>query len=120
MAVSFDRLTPGQRQIPAHTINDALTQIERLSEFFGGEGATGTQGTGLVGGGRPPRILARITATDGGTPPRYSWELLRNDGTGSFTADPMAGGGVPTFYPLVEINGNVGVPVGAVVEAWPA
>src|SRR5215813_12981514 len=120
MGVSFDRLKPGQRQIPAHLINEALAQIEEDSEFFASEGGTGTQGSGLVGGGMPPRILARITASDGGTPPKYSWELLRNDGTGSFAADPMAGGGVPTFYPLVEINGNVGVPVGAIVEAWPS
>src|SRR5262245_12282341 len=115
----FDRLKPGQRQVPASLINDALTEIERLGMFDRGEG--GEAALQAIGG-LPPRILARITATDGGTPPKYSWDLLRNDGTGYFTADPMAGGGVPTFYPLVEISGNAAVPVdgSAVVEAWPA
>src|SRR5262245_17693737 len=113
----FDRLKPGQRQVPASLINDALTEIERLGSFYSGEGA---QAALQAIGGLPPRILARITATDGGTPPKYSWDLLRNDGTGYFVADPMAGGGVPTFYPLVEINSHVDVPVGAVVEAWPS
>src|SRR5215813_219658 len=122
MGVSFDRLKPGQRQIPAHLINEALAQIEEDSEFFASEGGTGTQGSGLVGGGMPPRILARITATDGGTPPKYSWSLVRNNGTGSFTADPMGAAGTPAFYPLVEISGRTDVPVdgSAVVEAWPS
>src|SRR5262245_14098703 len=115
----FDRMTPGQRQVSASLINDALTEIERLGMFYSGDGA---QAALQAAGGLPPRILARITATDGGSPPKYSWSLMRNNGTGSFTADPIAASGTPTFNPRVEISGRTDVPVdgSAVVEAWPS
>src|SRR5262249_14815276 len=76
--------------------------------FYSGEGA---QAALQAIGGMPPRILARITATDGGTPPLYSWELWRNQGSGYFAGDPMGAAGTPTFYPLVEIHGRTDVPV---------
>src|SRR5262249_37710438 len=115
----FDRLKPGQRQVPASLINDALTEIERLGGFYSGEGA---QAALQAIGGMPPRIPARITAPDGGTPPLYPWEVWRNQGSVYFAGDPMGAAGTPTFCPLVEINGRTDGPGdgSAVVEAWPA
>lgn len=118
-ALAQDRLREGQRWIPVSWLNRLPADVEALTEASCPHGAT--DGMALhVASPWPRTLFAVIVGTDGGSPPRYDWELLE-DQDGVFILDPSeAYGDYSTpLFPARELNDNPDVPMGATVELLP-
>ena len=118
---------PNERMIDrdvrlAQRFNAMREELERIGQGCPVPGSNGAGGAVGAPGEEPAaaKIWAQITAVDtSGAKPKYSWNLMREVGDGTFTYDALAFVGSPTLYPLYEQNGIATVPTGTIVEIRP-
>src|SRR5262245_26794895 len=113
----MQRMQHGDRFIPASLLNAHSAAAQAALEAVLPDGAVGEAGQAVMpaAGLGLETVLAKVTAKDTSTPPRYSWERIieQADGATSTHPDGTAAGGTPSYYPAVEDNGQ-NVPLGTV------
>lgn len=98
----------------ANALNAMAQEIVRSSYAAGVGmhlGASGLQLKQSPDGG----IFVRIDATDGGTPPKYSWTQVIRTEIGGIQVEPYPFTGTATNIPAYEYNNNPDVPLGTYV-----
>jgi hypothetical protein len=117
----FRRVARGDRQVSAATLNNLMGAIEHLGDFAAAGGAV-EGGQYVLAADPPETFFAKITGSDGGTPPAYSWQLMLDLGGGLFIPDVSGWAGTYDSFPAYEWSGNAAVPTdgSAIVELIPS
>lgn len=116
---NFPRQRPGA-PIVARTINAPVGALESLSRLGVGKGLVQAvvNGIPLLWAKKPQRQWARITGSDGGTPPAYTWRGVYGTAGGGWSDLPGNVSDNAGKDPAFEANGVATVPAGTFVELW--